>query len=191
MTRRMRRTVVVIATLMAMASTVLGATPAHAAVDYDAVWGWNTFAAWQAPSGNIYIAQYKASIAHDTSTGYYAWRINTRCMVNGTPATCSRYGSMGLAVFESFGDPIRYPWGRAPRTKENHKGEWIWQGDFHDTANPRVVPEFFLLTHGELSVHWTAPNKASTVHWVCSFTINKALPHSSLYGGDCANPSSG
>jgi hypothetical protein len=180
MTRRMRRTVVVIATLLAMASTLLVPAPAHAAVDYVAVRDWSTFAAWQAPGGNIYIAQYRASIAHDTNTGYYAWRINTRCMVNGIPATCSRYGSMGLAVQENTAAPHRFPWGHAPRTKENHKGEWIWQGDFHNTANSRVVPEFFLLTHGELSVHWTAPNKASTVHTVCSYTINKVRPYETV-----------
>jgi hypothetical protein len=185
MTRRMRRTVVVIATLMAMASTVLGAAPAYAAVDYVAVRDWSTFAAWQAPGGNIYIAQYRASIAHDTNTGYYAWRINTRCMVNGIPATCSRYGSMGLAVQTNTAAPLRFPWGHAPRTKENYKGEWIWQGDFHDTANPQVVPEFFLLTHGELSVHWTAPNKASTVHTVCSYTINKVRPYETVSFGGC------
>jgi hypothetical protein len=185
MTRRMRRTVVVIATLMTMASTVLGAAPAHAAEDYVAVRDWSTFAAWQAPGGNIYIAQYRASIAHNTTTGYYAWRINTRCMVNGIPATCSRYGSMGLAVQTNTAAPLRFPWGHAPRTKENYKGEWIWQGDFHDTANPQVVPEFFLLTHGELSVHWTAPNKASTVHTVCSYTINKVRPYETVSFGGC------
>jgi hypothetical protein len=173
----MRRTVVVIATLMAMASTVLGAVPAYAAVDYVAVRDWSTFAAWQAPGGNIYIAQYRASIAHDLNTGYYAWRINTRCMVNAIPATCSRYGSMGLAVQENTAAPLRFPWGHAPRTKENYKGEWIWQGDFHNTA---PLPEFFLLTHGELSVYWTAPNKASTVHTVCSYTINKVRPYETV-----------
>jgi hypothetical protein len=185
MTRRMRRTVVVIATLMAMASTVLGAVPAHAAEDYVAVRDWSTFAAWQAPGGNTYIAQYRASIAHDLNTGYYAWRINTRCMVGSIPATCSRYGSMGLAVQENTAAPLRFPWGHAPRTKENYKGEWIWQGDFHDTANRFVVPEFFLLTHGELSVHWTAPNKASTVHTVCSYTINKVRPYETVSFGSC------
>src|SRR6266508_3554833 len=94
MTRRMRRTVVVVATLMAMASSVLGAAPAHAAVEYLATSGWNTFAAWQAPSGNIYTAQYRASVARDTNTKKFAWRLNTRCMVNGTPATCSRHANM-------------------------------------------------------------------------------------------------
>jgi hypothetical protein len=182
MTRRMRRTVVVIATLLAMASTVLGAAPAHAAEDYVAVRDWSTFAAWQAPGANIYIAQYRASIAHDLNTGYYAWRINTRCMVNGIPATCSRYGSMGLAVQENTAAPLRFPWGHAPRTKESYKGEWIWQGDFHNTA---PLPEFFLLTHGELSVHWTAPNKASTVHTVCSYTINKVRPYETVSFGSC------
>ena len=184
MTRRMRRTVVVIATLMAMASTVLGAVPAHAAEDYVAVRDWSTFAAWQAPGGNIYIAQYRASIAHDLNTGYYAWRINTRCMVNGVPATCSRYGSMGLAFQDKAGiPPLRFPWGHAPRSKEDYKGELIWQGDFHNTA---PLPEFFLFTHGELSVHWTAPNKASTVHLVCSHTINKGFPYEPIPVSDCA-----
>jgi hypothetical protein len=182
MTRRMRRTIVVIATLIAMASTVLGAVPAHAAEDYVAVHDWSTFAAWQAPGGNTYIAQYKASIAHDLNTGYYAWRINTRCMVNGIPATCSRYASMGLAAHENTAAPLRFPWGHAPRTKENYKGEWIWQGDFHNTA---PLPEFFILTHGEVSVHWTAPNKASTVHTVCSQDINKGFPYQPLGTSSC------
>jgi hypothetical protein len=183
MTGRMRRTVVVLATLMAMASTILAPAPAHAAVDYVAVRDWSTFAAWQAPSGNIYIAQYRASLAYDTNTGYYAWRINTRCMVNGIPATCSRYGTMGLAVRESTISSLRYPWGRAPRTKNSHKGEWIWQGDFHNTA---PLPEYFIRTQGELSVHWTAPNKASTVHWVCSYEINKVFPYEWLGETSCA-----
>jgi len=168
----MRRTVVVVATLMAMASSILSAVPAHAAVEYLAVRDWSTFAAWQAPSGNIYIAQYRASVAFDNNTGDFAWRINTRCMVNGIPATCSRHAHLGLAAYNDDPSALRFPWSVAPRDRENYKGELIWQGAWHETAN---IPEFFILTDGYIWVHWTAPNKDSSVHWVCSNDLNKAL----------------
>jgi hypothetical protein len=165
MTRRMRRTVVVMATLMAMASSVLGAAPAHAAVEYLASSGWNTFAAWQAPSGNIYTAQYRASVARDTNTKKFAWRLNTRCMVNGTPATCSRHANMGLAVYDQDPNSLRFPWNLAPRDVENYQGDLPWQGDWHSSP---LLPAQWLLTDGYIWVHWTAPNKDSSTHWVCS-----------------------
>jgi hypothetical protein len=69
-------------------------------VEYLGVRDWSTFASWPAPSGNISTAQYRASVAHELASNRLAWRINTRCLVNGQPATCKRYLGGGLLGHE-------------------------------------------------------------------------------------------
>jgi hypothetical protein len=168
LTKRIRWRRLALIAVIAIAGSLVTAAPAQAAIEYLGVRDWSTFASWRAPSGNIYTAQYRASVAHDTANNNVAWRLNTRCLVNGSPATCSRYAALGLGGYVSDPNNWRWPWGTTSRTKENHKGEWIWQGEWHSPYN---VLENWFFTWGLLQVHWTAPNKDSSSHYICSHDV--------------------
>lgn len=165
MTTRIRWRQLALIAVMATAGSLVSAAPAHAAVEYLGVRDWTTFASWKAPSGNIYTAQYRASVAHDTLNDNVAWRLNTRCLVNGSAATCGRYAALGLGGYVSDPGNWRWPWGTTSRSRDDYKGELIWQGEWH---NPGNVPEFWFFTWGLIQVHWTAPDKDSTSHYICS-----------------------
>jgi hypothetical protein len=168
LTKPIRWGLVSLVAVMAMVASLVSAAPAYAATEYLGLRDWSTFASWRAPSGNIYTAQYRASVARNTVTGDIAWRVNTRCLVNGGAATCSRYLAPGLAGYVSNPDDWRRPWGTTYREKLDYKGEWYWQGAWHD---PYSVPEFWFFTWGLLSVRWTAPNEPSSDHYICSHDV--------------------
>ena len=162
MTRRMRRTVVVIATLMAMASTVLGAAPAYAAVDDVAVRDWlhlrRLAGAWRQHLHRAVPGKHPPTTPTPGTTPRLAYQHPPHGQRH--PRHLQPLRLHGARRPDEHRRPAPLPVGPCSSTKQNHKGEWD-QGQFHDTTNAQVVPEFFILTHGELSVHWTAPNKAA------------------------------
>jgi hypothetical protein len=171
LTVRIRWRLLPLLAVLAMAWSLLSAAPAHAVVEYLGVRDWSTFASWRAPSGNIYTGQYKASVAHDTSNGNIAWRINTRCQVNGQSATCKRLFSGGLVGYVSSpSESWVWPWGTTDRESGAIAGEVIWQGEWH---NPATKPQNWFFTWGGVKVTWTAPNPdmESTIHNACSHDV--------------------
>jgi hypothetical protein len=185
---RIRPTLVAWSAALVLAASLASATPAFAATEYLGVRDWSTFAAWQAPgSGNIYTAQARVSVARDTATGRIAWRLNTRCLVNGSPATCSRHATVGLAGYVTDPNNWTHPWGTTTRIKENHLGELIWQGAWH---NPYGVTQDWFFTQALVQVHWTAPNKSSNSHYVCSHDVyyTGASERSRTAPGGCVPP---
>lgn len=172
LTVRIRWRLLPLVAVLAMAWSLLSAAPAHAVVEYLGVRDWSTFASWQAPSGNIYTGQYRASVARDTSNGNIAWRINTRCQVNGQSATCKRWFSGGLVGYVSSpSESWVWPWGTTDRESGAVAGEVIWQGAWHTVGGQ---PYGWYFTWGGVKVTWTAPNPdvASTIHNACSNDVS-------------------
>jgi len=171
LTVRIRWRLLPLVAVLVMAWSLLSAAPAHALVEYLGVRDWSTFAAWQAPSGNIYTAQYRASVAHELPSNRVAWRINTRCLVNGQSATCSRYFGGGLVGYVSSpSESWVWPWGTTDRESGAVAGEVIWQGAWH---SPYDVPQNWFFTWGGVRVTWTAPNPdvTSSIHNACSHDV--------------------